>query len=362
MSITGNRGEWSELYTLLKLLSNGTLDAGDKNLNTIADAIYPIVKIIREESGVKYSYSFHTSKDIVIVSSEQAELGRISIAEFAEQAQKLLKEIKASTGSSFEALEAELFMKKISCSSIKSSSKFKADITIQIHDAKTSQDPILGFSIKSQLGSPATLLNAGQTTNFIYNVSPGLHPDDVEIINNIDLNSKIMKRLAAIADKSIMLDFQSLQSKMFQNNLVLIDSLLPEILAKIIQKYYSSELKTLKELVDWLEKLNPLQFDSSDGHEFYSVKIKRFLTDIALGMMPSKCWTGQYEASGGYLIVKEDGDVICYHVYDKNFFEDYLLNNTKLDTGSSRRHQFGTIYTDDNRQKIKLNLQIRFIK
>ena len=362
MSITGNRGEWSELYTLLKLLSNGRLDAGDKNLNTIADVIYPIVKIIREESGVEYSYSFNSSRDIVIVSAEKTELVRISMTEFAEQAQKLLKEIKESTGSSFEALETASFMEKIACSSIKSSSKFKTDITIQIHDAKTSQNPILGFSIKSQLGKPSTLLNAGKTTNFTYGIYPELQPDEIEIINKIDSRSKIMDRLNALADKSATLKFKSLQSKMFQNNLVLIDSLLPEILSKIVQKYYSSELKTLKELVGWLEKLNPLQFDSSDGHEFYTVKIKRFLTDIALGMMPAKCWTGLYEASGGYLIVKEDGDIVCYHLYDRNLFEDYLLNNTQLETASSRRHQFGSIYADDNGQEIRLNLQIRFIK
>ncbi|MCB0745699.1 MAG: HpaII family restriction endonuclease, partial [Ignavibacteriae bacterium] len=95
---------------------------------------------------------------------------------------------------------------------------------------------------------------------------------------------------------------------------------------------------------------------------FYEYKIKRFLTDVALGMMPSKVWTGKYDATGGYLIVKENGDVLCYHIYNRNEFEDYLLNNTKLDTASSSRHGFGEIYENSGELYFNLNLQIRFKK
>ncbi|WP_310558161.1 HpaII family restriction endonuclease [Flavobacterium sp.] len=115
-------------------------------------------------------------------------------------------------------------------------------------------------------------------------------------------------------------------------------------------------------MVKIIEEENPLNFDISNKHQFYTYKTKRLLTDIALGMMPSKVWSGTYEANGGYLIVKEDGEVLCYHIYNKNEFENYLLNNTKLDTGSSTRHNFGTVYLENDSLYFKLNLQIRFIK
>ena len=86
------------------------------------------------------------------------------------------------------------------------------------------------------------------------------------------------------------------------------------------------------------------------------------MTDIALGMMPSKVWTGELDATGGYLVVKEDGEILCYHIYNRNEFEDYLLNNTKLETASSTRHDFGTVYKEDSKQFFRLNLQIRFLK
>ena len=42
MAITGNKGEWSEIYTLLKLLGEGKVYAGDQNLNRIQNLFYPL--------------------------------------------------------------------------------------------------------------------------------------------------------------------------------------------------------------------------------------------------------------------------------------------------------------------------------
>ena len=117
----------------------------------------------------------------------------------------------------------------------------------------------------------------------------------------------------------------------------------------------------MSELVETIEQNNPLDFDTQNNHQFYIYKIKRLLTDVALGMMPGTVWNGQYDATGGYLIVKGNGDILCYHIYNKNEFENYLLANTKLETASSSRHQFGVIYDRDGEKFINLNLQIRFI-
>ncbi|MBE6786434.1 MAG: HpaII family restriction endonuclease, partial [Ruminococcaceae bacterium] len=40
----------------------------------------------------------------------------------------------------------------------------------------------------------------------------------------------------------------------------------------------------------------------------------------------------------------------------------YLVNNTKFETASTSRHQFGDIYKENGKYYIKLNLQVRFIK
>ena len=136
---------------------------------------------------------------------------------------------------------------------------------------------------------------------------------------------------------------------------------MPNILGEIVKLFYTTNKRTIKELSEVVNDKNPLGYDKQFSHSFYEYKIKRFLTDVALGMMPSKVWGGIYDATGGYLVVKESGEILCYHIYNRNQFEDYLFENTKLETASSTRHEFGILYNENGNTYIKLNLQIRFI-
>lgn len=356
----GNKGEWSEIYTLFKLLGDKELQPGDGNIEKIHDVIYPIIRILRTESNGTFEYSI---KDDIVLISGNEEVLRIPISDFKTNSILLLETIKSNKERTFSIPEIERFMLSINCISLKASSSSKTDITIVVHDQRTNQQPTLGFSIKSQLGNPSTLLNAGKTTNFIFKVTGlSLIKDEVSLINNIDSRSKIKDRIQFITDKGGGFEFIKTEKQIFSNNLVLIDSFLPKITSEIVLHFYSSNVSKVKDLVTLIEVHNPLNFDTSNEHKFYNYKIKRFLTDVALGMMPSQVWTGEYDATGGYLIVKDDGAILCYHIYNRNEFEDYLINNTKLDTGSSSRHGFGEVYEESGELFFKLNLQIRFIK
>lgn len=365
--LKGNKGEWSEIYTLLKIISEKKLYAGDKNLNKIEGLIYPIINVLRSESNGTYKYAY--DNDIVVIKNNEEEF-RIPISEFHKQSIALLQSLRSAKGTTFNIPETEKFINSFNCHSLKASSTVKSDIQVVIHDLRTGSTPKLGFSIKSQLGGASTLLNAGRTTNFIYKIKNAtLSTNEIVNINAISTGSKIRERLERIKAQNGKLVFYKTENPIFSNNLSLIDSYLPQILGEIVFLYYTSTYSNLSDLVTEITRLNPLKFDLSSKHPFYSYKIKRFLTDIALGMMPSKVWTGELDATGGYLIVKEDGDILCYHIYNRNEFEDYLLNNTKLDTASSSRHGFGIIYKVDSELlsnsenlQFNLNLQIRFIK
>jgi hypothetical protein len=358
--ITGNNGEWSEIYTLFKLLGDKKLFPGNKEIEKLEGIVYPILRVLRTENNGNFAYSI---EDEIILISGGEEVLKIAISAFKEKAKFLLEKIKANKERTFSVPEIEEFMQTINCLSLKASSTAKTDITIVIHDQRTNQQPALGFSIKSQLGSPSTLLNAGKTTNFIFRIDNlKLTDSEIKEINSIDSRSKIMDRINSVLQSNGQFNYVKTERQIFSNNLILIDSKLPEILSQIVYDFYSSRKSTITDLVDNTNTKNPLNFDISYEHKFYEYKVKRFLTDIALGMMPSKVWTGQYDATGGYLIIKENGDVLCYHIYNRNEFEDYLFNNTKLDTASSSRHDFGTVYEENGELYFKLNLQIRFIK
>ena len=356
--MTGNKGDWSEIYALLKIISEKKLTAGDKNLKVIENLIFPIIKVLREESDGTYEYSYEN--ELVIVKGNK-NIFKIPILEFQKQAVNLLQVLKTKTDGVFSIPEIENFVNSFNCRTVKAKSKNKNDIHIVIHDEKIGTTPKLGFNIKSEVGTAATLFNPSQGSNFIYKVIGNLTDSDIESINNINSGSKIQDRVNKTL-QSAKLEFIKTEKTVFQNNLVLIDSCLPKILAELIVLFNAEKECNLQKLVSIIEKENPLKYNSSDGHKFYDYKIKRLLTDCALGMTSKKVWTGQLDTTGGYLIVKENGDIICYHIYNRNEFENYLLANTRLVNASSTRLKFGLLYRENGELFIKLNVQIRFLE
>lgn len=308
--VRGNKGEWSEMYTFLRLLADGKLYSADSDLNRIEQIYYPIIKILRNECNGKWEYIVNSN--IKVFNADNGECFEVPVVEFGKSAGYLLDKIKNSSGA-FSVPVIEEFMEKIGCSSLKASSGDKRDITIVVHDLNTGLEPTLGFSIKSKLGNASTLLNAGKTTNFIYRITGNLSKHQVDEIN---AQSRIKERLELIENLGCKIEFANMHSLMFKLNLQVIDSYLPAIIAEMLIRYYTGQGTTVKELTELLEGLNPCGYDNSHNHSFYRYKIKRFLTDIALGLMPSKPWEGTFDASGGYIVVKEDGEVLCYHIYN----------------------------------------------
>ena len=361
MAITGNKGEWSELYALFRLLGEGKVHAGDADLNKL-DLYYPILNIIREESK-KYEYKPNKEQNIVVIDEDGNEYARISMDKFMEESTKLLKSIKgAGSQRAFEVPDAECFMGQIGCTKIKAPSQDKADIHIVIHDLRTNMTPLLGFSIKSQLGSASTLLNPGMPTNITYKVVGGdITDQELDEINNIEDH---IPRMQAMIDKGYQLEYYEIAHQTFKNNLLFLDMCMPELVAQCLVLGSMPNLGTsTKEIVEAVAKENPFGYTGSNVVGFYEHKIKVLLLDTALGMTSAKEWNGHYDANGGYLVVKSDGDIVCYHFYNKNDVEDYLYNNTRFDRASRSRYDFGKLYRgEDGAVYMKLNLQIRFKK
>ena len=298
---------------------------------------------------------------MVIIKNNKEEF-RISIIEFQKQAIFLFNKLKEKTNATFSIPEIESFINSYNSHSLKASSSHKSDIRIVIHDQRTGTNPELGFSIKSQLGGASTLLNAGRTTNFIYKINNLILTDSlINEINAINTRSKIRDRVLRLIELGGKMHFIGNESTIFENNLILIDSALPKILSEVLLLFFTSNYSNTSDLVDKISKKNPLKYNLDNNHPYYEYKVKHLLTDIALGMMPSKVWTGELDATGGYLIVKQSGDILCYHIYNRNEFEDYLYSNTKLETSSSTRHCFGKIFEYNGNHYFNLNLQIRFL-
>lgn len=371
----GNKGEWSEVYVLFKLLADGILRSAVKVAEKTS-AECKINEVIRSDSQKRQlRYHRHDNK-IVDIFIDNELSSQIDVSCFSDEALQLYKDIVNSSGKSVTVKSAEKFLGIIKLDCLKAPSSDKSDITIDFHDNLAAGDVRCGFSIKSELGGAPTLLNASGATKFRFRIQ-GIDDSTAEILNAPDEEDllkyknlkkskkysspkKILNRLLTrqAENKSSIIP-EGCINTVFKDNLCFICDHFELILSSALLIYYGNNGKSrLTEIVNELKQQNPLNY-SDKQLELYAYKFKRFLSSIALGMQPASPWNGYDEANGGYLIVAKNGDVLAYHIYHRNAFEDKLFNETKFDTPASRNN-FGYIRKDEKGFFIDLALQIRF--
>ena len=328
--------------------------------NKIQDLFYPIIMILRQEKNGDYNYRLQ-DQNVVIQTPNGDELLRVPADVFLVEAENLLNAINENDGA-FGVPQIEVFINSIYCHSLKAKSSDKTDIRIILHDRRTKINSEMGFSIKSQLGGDSTLLNASKATNFNFKiVGVDLSDNEITEINAINpKRNKVIERVNAIKGKGATLVFDKVDNSVFRNNLVMLDGDLPTIIANLLLEQLNTGVSTLKDLADRITETNPLKYDVEQSSPFYAYKIKHLLTSTALGMMPATAWSGRFDANGGYLVVKNDGEILCYHFYDRNRFEDYLFSNAYLERSSTTKHKYATIVKEaDGTLSFKLNFQVR---
>lgn len=355
MALRGNKGEWSELYAFFRLLAEGRLYCGDGQLNRYDDKFYPILEIFRDDSPNRISYKVQTDKCNILVVGQSVTI-EIPQERFKQEANSLLERIKNMDGSAdFSYIQS--FMDIIGSNAVKAKSSDKADIRIVIHNLKTGSKPELGYSIKSKLGADSTLINSNKDgTNFIYKVQE-ISEEQAATFNSYD---KFKKKFDYLRSIGAIVSYYKVANNVLHNNLTLLDLGIERIIADSLLEYYNGNGRTLAEITDLVSKADPLNIVNGTDQPMYAYKVKQFLLAFALGVTSSTPWYGNFHANGGYIVVKEDGDIICYHFFDRNDLEDYLYYNTRFETPSTSRHLFGNIYKENGEYFIKLNLQVRF--
>lgn len=351
-----NIGEWSEVYAFFKLLAEGRLYCGDGELNRYDDKYYPILEIFRNDAPDRNAYKVNAGKREILVAGDSISLN-IPQADFKKEANHLLELLTANITDDRKFTEIRDFMGKIACGTVKAKSTDKADIRIVIHNIATGSKPELGYSIKSKLGGDSTLINSNKNeSNFIFKIE-GINDRQMDHINTIH---KFKDKFDYIKEIGGSWSFVKVAGATLNQNLLMLDLGMPRIIGDCLAQYYSGEGNSIAGNCRVITLKDPLHICNLDGQPMYEYKLKQFLLTFALGMTVSSPWYGTFHANGGYIVVKEDGDVICYHFFDRNDLEGYLFNNTKFDTPSRSRHLFGEIYKELDGYYIKLNLQVRF--
>ncbi len=359
-----NKGDWGEFYALLYLLANGKIFAADEQLNEIADYYFPIIKVMRDEkhsvtkitNHMEYVVAARNGINTIEIYMDSQLMKTMNSQEFQDEVERLLVDIPAGQGPQFTIPHGERFLNDIYLERLAAPSTEVTDIMLEVRDTNTARNQEMGFSIKSYLGGAPTLLNASGATNFVYEVV-GLTQAQKDEVNAINTRTKIIDRIAKINSYGGRLEFIHAENITFSSNLMMVDSWMEQIIAEMLLYYYQTNIKDCNAIVDYLEETNPMNYPRAG---LYRYKFKKFLCAKALGMEPSKEWGGMDEANGGYIAVKSDGKVLAYFLYDRDKFEKYLLDNTHFERASTKKFGFASIYEENGKMYMKLNLDVRF--
>ena len=212
----------------------------------------------------------------------------------------------------------------------------------------------LYFKIKEN----SILLKATAKKNFVFQ------------IENIDFNSELFNKINSketcfestdeILKQGGRFTFKEIDNKLFNNNLLLIDSYLPQILSYLIIYFYTTRKRDIKELTTLLTASNPALYPISNDYLFYQYKIKSFLFGLITGLSPNEDWSGDYDSRKILTVVKDNEETLNFNLYDKDTLREYLYQNTCIDTIRTDSYECEMIEKqEDGTLLCKLKLQVR---
>ena len=368
-----NKGEWAEFYVMLRLLADGRLYTANRLLQKNYKSYLDVLKIIRQECETQVlEYIIDSKRSVVDIKVQESNhiLASIPILDFKIAAASLFADIKDAHGSSVPAPDhicdfaKVIYVSKPKAPAVKAYKKQfggKNDIFIEVRDGQTAIVSIMGFSIKSKFGQNPTLFNAGSSSQFLYSLT-GCDDDRMAEFNAITENggrgwSKCKEYLS---QHGITMEFYQTQNPAYENNLYLVRESMSKILAWCVKDRLidSAGDYEVKETVERMIAANPLRVPNPQV--YYEKAVKDFLMASFTGMTAAKVWDGREQVNGGYIVVMDDGDVLCYHSNDRETFRDYLYKNTHFEYVSADKFSWSRIQKIEGRYYLSLNASVRF--
>lgn len=373
---TKNKGEVSEFYAFVSILGNRVVELVDGSLHLLGDQVH-FLKVFRKED-VEISYELTDDGKLCITKNGSTDIvDRQLVRNYANQ---LLNLIQSSDESIDESNPKIGQLKNLLLTDrLSAKSSDKSDFTGVVTSPHQPHTHTLGFSVKSHLGAPPTLVNANKDNSlFLFEIVAAdgrrLTEQDrltlSEIKTQIEEKRNIRPRIALLRKHGYVLKF-SRTSSALDYTLRIIDSRFPEILAELLLEHYSSlsgrKQRTLSDLVDICcsHYRNTACFSGLGDTEreirmSVQYKMQNFLLAFSTGATVSKKWDGKDLANGGFIVVLQDGRVVCLELFTRNSIGQYLLENTVFDTPSTKRHDGGRLDLSGDTPMFGLQLQVRF--
>ncbi len=330
-----------------------------RNVAKVSEIFYPFYVVIYDK---KYLYHEDLHSIGVMISSLDGDVLLCVPANlFLEETAILMKE---SNNSGDKISTVNTFVENLFRNNVKDTSKFKSYVKIFWLDL-----------CSNHIGSSATLLNAsGDNTNFIFEVSGNMDDEKMVRFNNIFketkrkgetcLNIATTDRMQYLHQIGCDIQFVGTVENDARANLIKCGGMeMPAIVGGMLKKFYFENLSgptSVEDCIDYLAENDIVGYGFDDLQNTYRGKIAHFLLCTFTGMRLGSPWNGRQQVNGGYIVVKNNGDVVAFHSTIADEFKDFLVAKIRMEGPSHSRHKDMVIYKKGDRYFLKLALQLRF--
>ena len=227
----------------------------------------------------------------------------------------------------------------------------------------------------SDFDEPETVLKASKdNTNFLFRVDGGMDEALAAEFNSLfDAHGgkKVVataRRMRLLKEHGCSLTFVRAVSATAERNLRMVGGRdLAAMVAEMLRHYYfdgegAASFSPVSRLVDWLSSKSLAGEDEpGDVKDVCLYQISHLLYAMFTGMRLGTPWSGRTSVCGGYIVARDDGEVLAYHTCIADEFKDFLIQRLALEQPSHGRHlSLNVVKDDDGCFYVKLPLQIRF--
>jgi hypothetical protein len=362
--ISANIGEWSEFYTLIKLINDAEIDVIDSQTDIEGPETKRLHSI--QKDGTSYKLldddNFEISLNGQKINRSKSDL---QLTQYVEQIFNCIK-IKSKNETcnestivtrkgAFNLPMAERLSDKLLVSAKKQNSLSKGDIILKFSSTDTGSVSIEhDASIKSWLGAYPTLFNASKnSTRLIFSVETDLPLSELHKISGPTPGARSPRAavsLSKVSEAPYTLKFHSYSSDILKDNLSMYD--LQEIVPQIVIEHFSKNAGDLTN-TSTLKKLLEQNFPS------FSHKWKTLLEICTLGMTAGSKYIPATNISDNLIVINNHGELCCF--IGRNRLQETLSEIAYIDTPSTnvKKHDYGYFYEKDGKYYLDLNFQIR---
>jgi len=333
-----NKGEEGELYAKARLVYTGFIPTLGRNLEPIDGKDMLLIKL-SHPNGVSLSPEDHwinvqqgTLKKRV--SPRRAFAFSLRIREMIEEYDLYKESGKVNPNKK----KADLLSKPLGLYKSKTPNEYKHDISLEVINFKKERENRKA-SIKCFVGNKPSILNSCKATVATVEIKD-LNAEAIERIRNIRGAKSIVK---AIKKEGGRLVFHKYRDKKFEERLREIDPELPEVLARGVLGYATSDKSSVYDI-----------FDGNIPEAF-----RKLCRASVCNFCPSEDLDPTNFVEKDLLVIFKDYTIGLIPYEDKEAWDYIICENAVIDTPSAKRNETNKIYERDGKYYIDLGFQIR---